>query len=148
MHTLTYCTCRRADIQQARYANNGALPPDLSLIVKARHHGANYVAGLLTGYTNPPEDVTLPEGMYWNKYMAGHQIAMAPPLSEGIVSYADETPATVEQMAEDVSAFLTWASEPTANQRKMMGLHTLLFLIFFAALMYGVKKRVWKDVKK
>jgi len=132
-----------ANDQAARYANNGALPPDLSLIVKARHHGADYIHALLTGYKEAPEGVEIGEGMYFNAYFSGHQIAMAPPLVEGQVAYADGTEASIEQMAHDVSTFLAWASEPHQDHRKMMGIKVLIFLMILAAMAYGVKKKIW-----
>ena len=131
----------------ARYANGGALPPDFSLIVKARHHGAGYLAALLTGYEDAPEDAHMMEGMYWNKYFPGHQIAMAPPLSTGMIEYADGTEATVEQMAIDVTTFLSWAAEPHLAARKVMGVKVLIFLLIFAGMMYAVKKKIWRDVE-
>jgi ubiquinol-cytochrome c reductase cytochrome b/c1 subunit len=132
----------------ARYANNGAYPPDMSLLVKARHYGADYVYGVLTGYKDAPEGVDMGPGMHYNEYYAGHQIAMSAPLIEGQVTFADGTEATVEQMAHDVTTFLAWASEPTQDQRKQMGLKVILFLSFLTVLMYMVKKKIWKDVKK
>lgn len=131
----------------ARYANNGALPPDLSLITKARAGGADYTFALLTGYESAPEGEEMGAGQYWNKYMPGHKIAMAAPLSDDMVAYEDGTPTTVDQYARDVSAFLTWAAEPEMEVRKRMGLKVLIFLIVFAGVMYTVKKKIWKDVK-
>ncbi len=130
----------------AKYANGGAYPPDLSLITKARHHGADYVYALLTGYKEPPADKKLLDGQYYNPYMAGHVIAMAPPLSDGMVAYSDESPMTTEQYARDVAEFLTWAAEPEMESRKKIGLQVLLFLAVFAAIMYGIKKKIWADV--
>jgi len=131
----------------ARAANNGALPPDLSVIVKAREGGADYIHALLTGYEDPPAGVTLMEGMNYNKYFPGHQIAMAPPLtSEGQVEFHDGTKATVDQMARDVSQFLAWAAEPELEQRKAMGVKIILFLGILAGLAYSVKRKVWADV--
>lgn len=131
----------------ARYANNGALPPDLSLITKARVGGADYVYALLTGYESAPEGEELAAGQHWNKYMAGHKIAMAPPLSDDIVAYEDGTPTTLNQYARDVAVFLTWAAEPEMEIRKRMGIKVVLFLLVFAGIMYAVKKKIWKDVK-
>lgn len=136
-----------ANEQAARYANNGAYPLDLSLIAKARHNGADYIHALLTGYKDAPEGFELSEGMYYNEYFAGHQIAMAPPLSEGQIMFADETEGTVAQMAHDVATFLTWAAEPHQDRRKMMGVKVLLFLIVLSALMYGVKKKIWRHLE-
>ncbi len=127
----------------ARSANGGALPVDLSLIVKARHYGEDYIAGLLTGYTDAPADVEMNEGMHYNKYFAGHQIAMAAPLSEGQVTYADGTAASVEQMATDVAQFLAWTSEPHMETRKGMGLKVVIFLAAFAGVLLAVKRRLW-----
>lgn len=133
---------------EARYANNGAYPPDLSLIVKARHHGADYIYALLTGYQDePPPGEELGIGMYWNEYFKGHQIAMAPPLYDDAVTYEDGTDANIEQMAEDVTAFMAWASEPHMETRKQMGLMVILFLTVFAGVMYAAKRYVWADVK-
>lgn len=136
-----------ANEQQARYVNNGAYPLDLSLIVAARKNGADYIAALLSGYSEPPEGEELMEGMYWNEYFKGHQIAMAPQLMDGMVEYADGTEATVEQMSYDIASFLTWASDPHHDERKRMGLRVVLFLIVFSVLMYLVKKKVWRDIQ-
>lgn len=144
----------------ARASNNGALPPDLSLLVDARgkgmdwvtypighqYGGADYIYAILTGYAEPPAGFELTEGMQYNKYYPGHQIAMPPPLAEGAVEYTDGTKATTEQMAHDVTTFLAWASEPTLEQRKAMGLKVMLFLIVLTAMFIAVKKRVWADV--
>ncbi|MFZ5792222.1 MAG: cytochrome c1 [Pseudomonadota bacterium] len=132
--------------QAARAANNGALPPDLSLIVKARKGGADYIYGLLTGFTEPPADMQIAEGMNYNKVFPGHQIAMPPPLSEGAVTYADGTKATVEQMAHDVTTFLAWTAEPELDARKRMGVKTILFLIVLTGMLYAVKRKVWAEV--
>ncbi|MCQ4161448.1 cytochrome c1 [Roseomonas sp. GC11] len=132
----------------ARAANNGALPPDLSVITKARVGGADYIHALLTGYQDPPPaGVTVMEGMHYNKYFPGHQIGMAPPInSDGQLQYADGTRATVDQMARDVSTFLTWAAEPELEQRRAMGVRVILFLVILGGLTYAVKRKVWADV--
>ncbi len=130
----------------ARAGNNGALPPDLSLMVEARIGGPNYLYALMTGYADPPTGVEVAEGMNYNKYFAGHQIAMASPLSEDGVEFTDGTKATVEQQAADIVTFLAWASEPNMEARKEMGLKVMLFLLVFTALLIAVKKRVWSDV--
>lgn len=130
----------------AKAMNKGALPPDLSLIAKARHGGADYIYGILTGYENPPEGTTLLEGQSWNKTMPGHIIAMAPPLSDGVVAYEDEAPQTVDQYARDVSEFLTWAADPYMQERKRMGIKVLIFLAVFAGVMYAVKRKVWAKI--
>lgn len=133
--------------KQARAANNGALPPDLSLIVRAREGGADYVHGILVGYAEPPEGVTVADGMHYNIYFPGHQIAMPQMLMDNSVSYADGTPATLEQESSDVVAFLAWASDPNMEARKQMGIKTIIFLAIFAIMMYFVKKKIWKDVE-
>ncbi len=130
----------------AAAANGGALPPDLSLITKARHGGGEYVFGVLTGYVAPPEDVVVPEGKYFNKAMVGNIIAMPAPLTAGAVAYEDGSPQTVEQYAKDVGAFLTWAAEPEMEQRKQMGVKVLIFLAAFAGIMYGVKRKIWEKL--
>lgn len=131
----------------AKYANNGALPPDLSLITKAREGGAAYVYGILTGYEDAPaewlEEHELMSGQHYNKQMPGHVISMAPPLSDGLVAYEDGTPETLDQYAHDIATFLTWAAEPEMEERKRMGIKVVLFLIAFAGIMYAVKKRIW-----
>jgi len=137
-----------ANEKAARAANGGAYPPDLSLMVKARHDGANYVYGILTGFEEPPKDFKMNAGMHYNKYFAGHQIAMPQPLvSEGQVSYADGTKATVDQMAYDVTNFLTWAAEPKMEARKQMGVKAILFLVVFAGIMYAVKRKIWRNLE-
>lgn len=136
-----------ANEQAARVANNGAYPPDLSLIVEARLGGPDYIYGVLTGYRDPPpEGVELNPGMYFNEYFAGHQIAMPPPLSDDRVTYADGTAATVSQMAHDVVTFLTWAAEPNLEERKQLGIKVILFLIVLTGFLYALKRHIWSDV--
>ncbi len=129
--------------QAARAANGGALPPDLSLIVKAREGGASYVYSILTGFSEPPAGFKKPDTLYYNKYFPGHLIAMPPPLSDGAVTYADGTKATVDQMAYDVANFLAWASAPKLEIRKETGLKVMLFLIVMTGLLIAVKKKIW-----
>ena len=133
--------------QAARASNNGAFPPDLSLIIEARQGGADYLYGLLTGYVEPPEELEILEGMTFNTYFPSQQIAMPGPLFEDGVEYADGTQASVEQMAKDISAFLTWTAEPYLEERKSLGLKVLLFLLVFTAMLIAVKRKVWADVK-
>jgi cytochrome c1 len=149
----------------AAASNGGAMPPDLSLMAKARNDGPDYLYAFLIGYADLPEDwenveefsylkpeseedekFELLEGLNFNHYFPGHQTAMPPPLSEDAVEFADGTPATVEQMAADVSHFLMWAAEPNLEHRKSMGIKVMLFLIVFTALLYAVKKKVWADL--
>jgi cytochrome c1 len=133
-----------ANEQAARALNNGAYPPDLSLMAKARDRGPDYIAGLLSGYVEPPAGFDLLEGMYYNLYFPGHQIAMPPPLSE--LEDDAGNPITVEQQAVDVAHFLAWAAEPKLEQRKRTGVKVVLFLIVLTALLYAVKRKVWADV--
>jgi len=136
-----------ANAAAARAANNGALPPDLSVITKARAGGADYIHALLVGYEEPPAGVTVMEGMHYNKYFAGHQIAMAPPLTQdGQLTFADGTNATVDQMAKDVATFLTWAAEPELESRRAMGVRVILFLAILGGITYAVKRKIWADV--
>jgi len=138
-----------ANEQASRVANNGAYPPDLSVMTKARKNGANYIFGLLTGYEEePPEGFQLAPGMYYNKVFPGHQVAMAPPLFEGGVEYADGTEATVERMAADIVAFLSWAAEPELEQRKSLGIWVIGVLAVLFVMTIAVKRQVWSDVKK
>lgn len=135
-----------ANDQAARASNNGALPPNLSLITKARAHGPDYVYALLTGYRDPPADVVLGEGMNYSLAMPGNQIAMPPPLTEGQVTFADGTPATVEQMSRDVVQFLAWSAEPTLEERKNAGIKSMLFLALMTGLLYVSKRRIWSKL--
>ena len=140
-----------ANEQQARSLNNGAYPPDLSLIIKARPNGANYVYSLLTGYDEQPEHghhVDLLPGQYYNPYMAGGKIAMPKPMSDGQVEYQDGTEASLAQMSKDVVHFMQWAAEPEMEQRKKMGLRVIIFLTIMTVLFYVAMKRVWASVKK
>jgi ubiquinol-cytochrome c reductase cytochrome c1 subunit len=132
--------------QAARAALNGALPPDLSLITKAREGGADYVAAALTGYKDVPPGVKLADGMSYNEYFPGHQIAMPPPLAGEDVQYADGTKPTVEQEAKDVATFLAWAAEPTLEERHRTGAKVLIFLLAMTGVLYAAKRQVWADV--
>ncbi len=139
----------------ARAANNNAVPPDLSLMTKARHNGTAYVYSLLTGYQQPsaelatrfPDSMPGP-GLNHNPYFANLNLAMAPPLSDNQVTYADGTPATVEQMATDVAAFLTWTAEPSLVDRVRLGWLVMGFLLFLTVLAWLAKKQVWADAKR
>jgi ubiquinol-cytochrome c reductase cytochrome c1 subunit len=135
-----------ANANAARAANNGALPPDLSLITKAREGGPDYVYGILTGFSDPPPGFKLMEGMNYDKYFPGHQIAMPPPLTPDRVTYADGTKATIEQEAHDVVTFLHWAAEPNLEPRKRIGMKAMIFLVVLSGLLFAVKRRVWRDL--
>lgn len=155
-----------ANDNEAKSANNGALPPDMSLLAKARapergfptfifdiftmygENGADYIYSLLTGYEDEaPGGASIQEGLYYNPYfVSGSALAMAPPLSDDLVEFDDGTKSTVEQQAKDISAFLTWAADPKLGQRKQRGFVVILFLVIFAGLLYFTKKKVWSDV--
>lgn len=130
----------------AAAANGGAVPPDQSLLVNAREDGPNYIYSLLNGYRTPPKGMDMAPGKFYNIYFPGRQIGMPPPLQNGSVTYADGTPATVEQEARDVVQFLTWAANPDMEQRKRMGVKVALYLVFMTGLTIAVKKKIWKDV--
>ncbi|WP_374275399.1 cytochrome c1 [Brevundimonas sp.] len=146
----------------AAAANGGAAPPDLSVMAKARHDGANYIYSLLSGYQEAPAGLAINQGQYYNPYMAGDMtpfwsgdpehvpyggfIAMAPPLRDGQVTFDDGTEASVDQMSKDVAAFIAWASEPKAVERKQTGFAVLAYLLLFAGLTYASYRRIWKGV--
>ena len=130
----------------ARASNNGALPPDLTLMVKARIDGANYLHALMTGYRDAPEGFELSEGMAYNVYFPGNQIAMPSPISEDGVEYADGTKATVDQMSRDVTTFLAWTAEPEMEERKRLGIKVILFLLVLTGMLYALKRKIWADI--
>ncbi|WP_336869117.1 cytochrome c1 [Sphingomonas sanguinis] len=141
----------------ARAANNNALPPDLSLMTKARHDGTNYIYSLVgpDAYRNQPAellrkfpDIKTPTGLHYNPYFANLNIAMPPPLtSDGQVQYTDGTLATRDQMAKDVAAFLTWTAEPKLEARHSAGIGAVVFILIFCFLAWGAYQNVWRDVK-
>ncbi|SCU85500.1 LAFA_0D16028g1_1 [Lachancea sp. 'fantastica'] len=134
--------------QAARAANQGALPPDLSLIVKARHGASDYIFSLLTGYPDePPAGVVLPPGSNYNPYFPGGSIAMARVLFDELVEYEDGTPATTSQMAKDVTAFLHWCSEPEHDERKRLGIKAVIVLSSLYLISVWVKKFKWAGIK-
>jgi ubiquinol-cytochrome c reductase cytochrome c1 subunit len=130
----------------ARAANNGAYPVDLSLVVKARAAGEDYVFAILTGYKDAPAGVTLPVGMSYNEYFPGHQIAMPAPLTPDRVTYTDGTAASVAQQAHDVATFLAWAAEPQLEARKQIGALSILFLVVLSGILYYAKRKTWSDL--
>jgi cytochrome c1 len=150
----------------AKAANGGVAPPDFSTLAKARTYergfpwfvfdmftqyqeqGPDYIAALLQGYEEPPEDFQLSPGASYNKYFPGHAIAMPPPLQDEQVTYEDGAPQTVEQYSKDVTAFMMWVAEPHMIARKRIGFQVMIFLIVFAGLLYFTKKKVWHDVKE
>ena len=131
----------------AAAANGGAYPPDMSVLVKARGGGVDYIYSLLQGYEDPPPGVTLDDGVYYNKYMYGNKIKMSNQLSDGLVEYADGTISTVEQMSKDVTTFLMWAAEPHLEARHQMGFKAIVYLIILTTLVYFSMKRIWSRVK-
>ncbi|MBY0428523.1 MAG: cytochrome c1 [Alphaproteobacteria bacterium] len=136
-----------ANEKAARAANNGAYPPDLSLIVKARHGGEDYVYSILTGYGEAPADVKVMPGMNYNAAFAGNQIAMPNPLAaDDLVTYSDGTKATKQQMAKDVVQYLAWAAEPHMEQRKQIGARAIIFLLVMAGIFYAAKRSLWRDL--
>jgi ubiquinol-cytochrome c reductase cytochrome c1 subunit len=136
-----------ANDRAARAANNGALPPDMSLLVKAREYGEDYVYAILNGYEPAPTCASVMQGMNWNKYFPPHQIAMPKPLNEGQVQFTDGTKPTMDEESRDIVQFLAWASEPHMEQRKEMGLKVLLFMLVFCGIMAAAKCKVWEDVR-
>ncbi|KAG0240874.1 cytochrome c1 [Mortierella sp. GBA43] len=136
-----------ANEEQARAGNAGALPPDLSLMIKARHGGADYVFSLLTGYMDPPAGIEIREGLNFNPYFPGGAIGMARVLYDGLVEYEDGTPATTSQMAKDVTVFLSWAAEPEMDERKKMGMKALTLLTILTGLSIYLKRHKWASLK-
>ncbi len=134
-----------ANAAAAKAGNGGALPPDLSLMAKARVGGPEYIASLLQGYSAPPAGVTGAPGLHYNAYFPGGFIAMAPPLVAGQVTFDDDTKSTLRQQSEDVAAFLMWAAEPKMEERKEMGFSVLIFLVLFSGLLYASYRRVWRN---
>ena len=134
------------NVQAATAANGGAYPPDMSVLVKARKGGSDYIYSVLMGYEDPPVGFELEDGVYYNKYMDGKKIKMSNPLSEGIVTYSDGTAATEAQMAKDVTTFLTWTAEPHLETRHKMGVKVLIFLTIFSLLVYLSMKRIWSRI--
>lgn len=135
-----------ANENAARASNNGALPPDLSLMTKARFNGPDYVHALLTGYEEEaPEGMELMEGMNYNHYFAGNQIAMAPPIDDDSVEYADGTEASKDQISRDIVTFMAWAAEPELEERKRLGIKVMIFLLVLTGLLYALKRKIWAD---
>jgi cytochrome c1 len=150
--------------QAARAALGGKLPPDMSVLAKARGYewgfpqfvfdaftmyqedGPDYIHAILNGYTDPPAGFPLAPGTQYNKYFPTGGIGMPKPLSDGQVEYTDGTPMTVDQYGRDVAAFLMWAAEPTLNERKRLGFQVMIYLLVLTGLLYFTKKRVWHDV--
>ena len=135
------------NVKAAQAANGGAYPPDMSVLVKARGGGVDYIYSLLQGYDDVPSEMTLEEGVYYNKYMYGNKIKMAAPLSDDLIEYGDGTKATVEQMSKDVTTFLMWAAEPHLEARHQMGFKAIVYLIILTILVYFSMKKIWSRVE-
>ncbi len=134
-----------AEVAKATF--NGAVPPDMSLMANAFEGGPSFIYAILNGFRNPPSGVIVPPGRYYNLYFPGNFIAMPPPLHDGLVQYADGTPASVEQMAHDVATFLYFVANPHMEERKRIGVRVVLFLVFLTGLTYALKRKVWSDVE-
>ncbi len=134
------------NVQAAKAANNGAAPPDLSLMAKARVGGPDYIHALMIGYENAPAGFAMQPGLNYNKYFPGNQIAMPAPINPDGVTFADGTKATVDQQAKDVANFLMWAAEPKLEQRHRMGAQVILFLLLLSVVLYIAKRKIWSDV--
>ena len=134
------------NVNASMAANGGAYPPDMSVLVKARPGGANYIYSVLMGYDEKPEGFILDDGVYYNKYMSGQKIKMSKPLVEGIVEYTDGTITSEEQMARDVTTFLTWAAEPELEARHKTGIKVMIYLILLSILVYLSMKRIWSRI--
>ena len=135
------------NVKAAQAANGGAYPPDMSVLVKARGGGVDYIYSLLQGYEDPPVGMSLDDGVYYNKYMYGNKIKMANQLSDGLVEYGDGTTASVEQMSKDVTTFLMWAAEPHLESRHQMGFKAIVYFIILTILVYFSMKKIWSRIE-
>ena len=135
------------NVKAAEAANGGAYPPDMSVLIKARSGGADYIYSLLQGYGDTPMGINLDDGVYYNKYMYGNKIKMASPLSEGIVEYSDGTEASIEQMSKDITTFLMWTAEPHLESRHRMGFKAIVYLIILTILVYFSMKKIWSRIE-
>ena len=135
------------NVEASKAANGGAYPPDMSVLVKARKGGADYIYSLLLGYDEPPADIKLDDGVYYNKYMYGNKIKMSAPLSDGLIEYSDGTEATKEQMAKDITTFLMWSAEPHLETRHKTGFRVIVYLIILTILVYLTMKKIWSRVE-
>ena len=131
----------------AQAANGGAYPPDMSVLAKARKGGVDYLYSVLLGYEDPPADVTLDEGVYYNKFMYGNKIKMPKVLEDDLIEYSDGTPVTEEQMAKDVVTFLMWSAEPHLETRHKMGFRAIIYLIILTVLVYFSMKKIWSRIE-
>ena len=135
------------NIEEAKALNGGSYPPDMSVLVKARSGGPDYIYSLLLGYDEAPSDMTLDDGVYYNSYMSGRTIQMLKPLSDGLIEYNDGTEASEEQMAKDITTFLAWAAEPHLEARHKIGFKVIIYLIILSILAYFSLKRLWLRIE-
>ncbi len=135
------------NVKEAMASNGGAYPPDMSVLVKARSGGADYIYSLLLGYEDPPSGTNLDDGVYYNKYMYGNNIKMPKPFMDGQVEYNDGTEATEQQMAKDVVTFLAWSAEPHLEERHKIGFRAIIYLIVITILVYFSMKKIWSRVE-
>ena len=134
------------NVEASKAANDGAYPPDMSVLAKARKGGADYIYSLLLGYEEPPAGFEIEEGVYYNKYMSGNKIKMTAPLSDGLVKYSDGTESTTAQMAKDITTFLVWTAEPHLESQHRMGFKVIIYLIILLTLVYMSKQKVWSRI--
>ena len=134
------------NVKAAEAANGGAYPPDMSVLVKARGGGVDYIYSLLQGYEEAPSGMVLDDGVHYNKYMYGNKIKMSAPLSDGIIEYSDGTNPSVEQMSKDVTTFLAWAAEPELEERHRVGFKVIIYLLLLTILVYLSMKKIWSRV--
>ena len=135
------------NVKAAQAANGGAYPPDMSVLIKARSGGANYIYSVLLGYEDPPADIILDDGVYYNKYMYGNRIKMPKVLEDDLIQYGDGTPATEEQMAKDITTFLMWTAEPHLEARHRIGFKAIVYLIILTILVYFSMKKIWSRIE-
>ena len=136
-----------ANVEEAKISNGGAYPPDMSVLLKARSGGADYIYSVILGYEDPPDGIKLDDGVYYNKYMYGNKIKMPPQLYDDLVTYVDGTPATPEQMAKDITTFLAWTAEPKLEERHKFGFRAIVYLIILTILVYFSMKRIWSRIE-
>ena len=135
------------NVKASQAANGGAYPPDMSVLAKARSGGVDYIYSVLLGYEDPPNGITLDDGVYYNKYMYGNKIKMSKPLSDDLIEYSDGTVASEAQMAKDVTTFLMWAAEPHLESRHKMGFRAIVYLIILTTLVYFCMKKIWSRIE-
>ena len=136
-----------ANVEEAKLSNGGAYPPDMSVLLKARSGGADYIYSVLLGYEDPPEGMKLDDGVYYNKYMYGNKIKMPQQLYDDLVTYVDGTAATPEQMAKDITTFMAWTAEPKLEERHKFGFRAISYLIILTILVYFSMKKIWSRIE-